>query len=48
MVVQIEELNSENKKIVLQIVSFLDVEGRDFYFLDKGEKTLRFIMDLEE
>lgn len=48
MVVQIEELNSEKKKIILQIVSFLDVEGRDFYFLDRGEKTLRFIMDLEE
>ena len=46
MVVQIEELNFEKKKIVLQILSFLDMEGKDFWVLDKGIKSLRFIMDV--
>lgn len=47
MVVQIEELNFEKKKIVLQILSFLDIDGKDFRVLDKGQKSLRFIMDLQ-
>ena len=46
MVVQIEELNFEKKKIVLQILSFMDMDGSDFRVLDKGEKSLRFILDL--
>jgi hypothetical protein len=46
MVVQIEELNFEKKKIVLQILSFMDMDGTDFRVLDKGEKSLRFILDL--
>lgn len=46
MVVQIEELNYDKKRLVFQILSFLDSEGKDYVVLDKGEVSIRFIMDV--
>jgi hypothetical protein len=46
MVVQMEELNTDKKRMVFQILSFLDSEGRDYVVLDRGQKSIRFIMDV--
>jgi hypothetical protein len=46
MVVQIEELDYSKKKLVLLILTFMDSEGAEFNVLDKGSKSVAFVMDL--
>ncbi len=46
MVVQIEELDYSKKKLVLYVLTFMDSEGNEFKVLDKGPKSIAFILDL--
>lgn len=46
MVVQIEEYDYYRNILVLQIITFLDIDLKDLIIKDKGSKTVRYILDL--
>jgi hypothetical protein len=46
MVVQIEEYDYHRNILVLQIITFLDIDFKDLIVKNKGPKTVRYILDL--
>jgi hypothetical protein len=47
MVVQIEKYSYEENILILQIITFLDIDLKDLIVKDKGSATIRYILDLE-
>ena len=47
MVVQIEKYSYEENILILQIITFLDIDLKDLIVKDKGAATVRYILDLD-